>query len=168
MRPFRFARVGNEVHGHFMGGSRRAGGTILRRHPMNPLEFQPKAVVLWDLSPTDHAAWREAGCGTGSFADYQANLVRAMCDARAHCVGFVLLTARVAEVMGELRSLGLRNTSTGRRLALTSIYRRRVAGDSPEAADVDAPSPSVWLERQAAPLRYLLDPKTRAPLSDSA
>jgi hypothetical protein len=80
--------------------------------------------VIWDLSWEEYGIWRRVGLGDCSFAEYHAQVDAQIEQAYAQGRPVVLLAAKVAAVVAELRSMEREGDPTAVAEALLAIYGR--------------------------------------------
>jgi hypothetical protein len=81
-------------------------------------------MVIWDLPWEEYQIWRRAGLGDCSFAEFHAQVDAQIEQAYAQGRPVVLLAAKVAEVIAELRSMKREADPAAVADALLAIYGR--------------------------------------------
>jgi hypothetical protein len=82
-------------------------------------------LILWQLTPAEHRSWVLAGCGTGTEPEYSAVLARAKELAVATGRRVVMFRATVAEVLAQVRSMGLRPSAPTLEFALSVLHGKK-------------------------------------------
>ena len=82
-------------------------------------------VLLWDLPKEEHPAYVNAGCGEETYEQYSFMLEREREYARTVGRQVVLMRLTVADILAELKRIGLPCTPSAVSLALRVIFERR-------------------------------------------